>query len=362
MCRPLSFTLLYLASALVSLVVFPPLMLFIYVPFWLMRQTVVSLAKVLRPDLIKIVGARDAVLANDDYAGSPKSTIVISHEVNGKFDIETLREIVLARIVLRLDDSHGSLKFPEFQQYFVSWGGYLFRKQEHDFRIEEHVKFWKRKDDSGSAPLGPFPQDADLYEIRAQLLTEPYGREKSPWEIILVQNAGADTTTTSKCFVLAKFHHGSVDGYSLLNIFFSSLVKPGEGEAVKPKFVQRSTLERTLFLSKSFVLAPYALGSQVPKFEVENPFNPTAVKLSGKRHPAWDNLPLRTIKEISRQSGTSFAGVLMAGMGGGIKSYLESNKKPVPKSIDVALPLPWPGHPNKSRNHLYVFKLIPPPP
>jgi hypothetical protein len=286
-------------------------------------------------------------MASDEFGLCPKSTIVLPFIVEGDLTLEFLQQKVLEEMVhARNPEPNGKSKYPELQEYFVPWLGYMFRKAEANFDVNEHVTLWKGDQDCAS--------HMDLYNIRRNLLQAPYLSGRSPWEIILVRNYKPDNLAQKRSVLIGKFHHGVVDGYSLVELFLTSIKEKTEGakEGIKPKFIRRSALQSICFFLKAVVLSPYTLLEQAPNFQPENIFDPTRVKSSGKRHPVSADIPVSSVKSIYQKTQTCFTSVLLAGLAGGIRSYLIRNKKGVPISVDVSIPLPWPKHPSKIRNYL----------
>ena len=87
---------------------------------------------------------------------------------------------------------------------------------------------------------------------------------------------------------------------------------------------------------------------QTPRIDKHNIFLPshkdTVLKLNGKRRPVDAIMPLNVVKAAAKGSNSSFTAVLLEGVTGGIRNYLLSRNKEVPDTIDVIMPVPWPGH------------------
>lgn len=155
-----------------------------------------------------------------------------------------------------------------------------------------------------------------------------------------------------------------VDGYSIVKLFLSTLTNmpddirsgtllPVHHALSKPL----STLQNLVVFSKLFSTFINTALDQNPGIDPANIFHPnhpqTKSHLTGARHPVSTKIPLKVVKTAARQSGTSYTAIIMAGLTGGVRNYLISKGKDIPKSIDVTFPLPWPGHDdNKVQNHL----------
>jgi len=165
--------------------VISPVLILIYSPFYLYRLLIILLAKVLKPDLEQIVPARDALFANDHFQTKPDCTIlgVLRFDGDLKADdvIKCLSVLFENNVSDKASGSDKGTRYSGLKQYFVPWGGFMFRKWEQGFSITDHVTEW-RKEDSSSVT------EADLYELRRKMLKDPYREGTCPWEMKVIRN------------------------------------------------------------------------------------------------------------------------------------------------------------------------------
>lgn len=171
-------TVLLLVTFLFTLCMIPFSFLFI-LPCLAYRELLSCYAKWWRPSLGKLLCARSSLAAIDDIYTAPKCTLLGVAVVKGDIDVSILKKDVMRRIV-QATDTNGQLMYPELQQYYSYWGGYLFWKWVKDFKIENHVSVFEKSEREAMSEM-------DLIKLRTELINKPYKRGTSPWEFVVVR-------------------------------------------------------------------------------------------------------------------------------------------------------------------------------
>jgi len=341
-----------------------PLVIFLFVPCFIYRKLVSLLAIVLKPRLGKMLCARSALAAIDELYTQPKCTLLGVAVVEGDVDVERLRSDFQRRVI-SAKNSKGEIMYPEFQQYFSRWGGFLFWKWEKDFKIEDHVKVYEP---SVSTEMG----EMDVVNLRVQLIAKPYEKGISPWEFIVVKNykpfnplmidydnnrKNIDSPKTPKSVLILRIHHGVTDGYSLLKLFLNTM----QSEELtlekipQPKFQSRNVLRNILYCTWATLCVPYYVTKQLLTTRDDNYFHPSGVELKRKCFAAGTTMSVAVVREVREKFNVTFSAVLMNAVAGGIRRYLMTNGIEIPEKMHVTTPLPWPGHPVKLRNFWLVI-------
>ena len=96
------------------------------------------------PDIIGILGARDAIFLTDRFnffkKNKPDIFITGSVVLEGKVSLNSLRTWLQKNLV-ELRDADGSLKYPQLQQSQLKKFGYWWWKWDKEFNINNHVRY-----------------------------------------------------------------------------------------------------------------------------------------------------------------------------------------------------------------------------
>ncbi|ODM92649.1 hypothetical protein Ocin01_14035 [Orchesella cincta] len=326
--------LVILASILFTIVILP-VFLFLMVPCYIYRFIVAQLAKVLNPGLGKLLCTRSALCAVDDLYTYPKCTLLGVAIVGGEVDAEQMRE-AMVRKVIEAKGKHGNHIYPEFQQFFHQWMGFLFWKWEKDFRIEEHITYYEPS-------LNHQVNDKELVQLRhdlADLIPENDDGTGGPYP-------------GPKSVVIVRLHHGMADGYSMLELFLNSIDNDNvkREDLAKPRFKKRTFLQSLMYWAAVWLSVPYYVTQELFTTYDNNALHPKGVKLTRQAYSAGDSVPVATIKKIRSKYNVTFSAVVMSALAGGIRKFMLVNDMKIPDKMHVVTPLPWPGHPSTLRNY-----------
>lgn len=348
--------LVILASILFMIIVIP-VFIVLMVPCYIYRYIVAQLAKVINPTLGKLLCTRSALCAVDDLYSYPKCTLLGVAIVGGDVDAVSMRKQMTDKVI-NAKDKHGKHIYPEFQQYFSQWLGFLFWKWEKNFNIDEHITYYEPS-------LNKEVGDKELTELRQHLVKKPYVKGMSPWEIVLVKNytpsyiipENDDGTggphQGPKSVVIIRLHHGVADGYSMLELFLNSIDNDNvkREDLAKPRFAKRSFLQGLFYWAAVWLSVPYYVTQELLTTYDDNPFHPKGVKLTRTTYTAGDAVPVSVIKNIRSKHNVTFSAVVMSALAGGIRKFMLVNDMKIPDKMHIVTPLPWPGHPSKLRNY-----------
>jgi len=381
--------LLIVTCFILYLVLVPPFVVAI-APLYIYRLGVICLAKAFkRGDLVKIVGPRDGVVGLDDVTQKCLCMLNVLCVVDGTPDVPAIREHFMKNVMDVEEESGGALGrkcYRKFKYYYESWMGYAFWKEEDNFRIERHVRLCEEtegilasQNDSEGGVIG---EDA-LMRVLGDLATKPFPPKMSPWELLIVRNyvPKAPVVHTDyvpavkdipewmkydeesikkeegKQFVIVcRSHHALCDGYSLMKLIMVNWCGGPEESVPRAPVVRRSMWNKLLIYTGIVLLSPYYHLKQFV-FDVDrNKWHISRNKLSRE----WltivsEKVPTKAIKEIGALHGVSTSSVLLAGLGGALRRYLEGTGEDIPKVMNSLAPMPWQGHPmNGLVNHWYV--------
>lgn len=152
--------------------------------------------------------------------------------------------------------------------------------------------------------------------------------------------------------LLARFHHGIVDGYSGLKLLSrldtSTSIMSLES---KPDFrtVGNYRPNKWISIFKSPWDFTYNLLTS-PTLQL-HPFLDKNKSLCGASSRAAISIPLNEVKEVKNKLEILFTSVIVSMMAGGLKKYFASRK--LEKGVAFRIPIPG-KHSDKLRNTLYV--------
>lgn len=342
--------------------VFTPILIQLH----LFRKLLSLVARLMDPDLSKIVNAYGHITSRDfeEWSTKPSHFITTVFKFKGNVTLEESRQLILQKWVLKtLDENPSQLEYPELQQYCTKRLGYLFYKWDREFDISKHVKLYSDK------LLLPNPEtdvvnETKLMRIWESLIVAPISDKKSPWEFFLVPNYEPPKGTTQSSnddhysLGFLRMHHGVCDGASQYKCLLM-LTDNGWGNTKTDiaAFQDAPKCMNFLLNLQAFFLGPTAMVNKFSKgFDYYNPLHIPVGKLTGKCHMAKTSFDVDTIKNITRvHLDVSFHSVLIAALTGGIRNFLLGNGHSIPLfPIRVGIPIPKPGHSIKLRNEYLV--------
>lgn len=344
-------------------------------PVFLYRWIVVKiLAPYFNPSIGKAVTATGQFMAAEFIPETtypkvvnppPRCAIVVSAYAPGLVDLDELTEVVTEGW---LTVKHGDteLKYPEFKQYIEKWMGFMFWKPDPDFSLLNHVHAHK-------IPEAATAEECEniLCTLTETLVWKRFTPKQSPWEIHLVQNyrntdmypeneedGGAMTV------LICRVHHSMVDGFSMMYAVIEGLMGqklPNIGlpqvALCKPslKLCLQKTLRNGLFLPCRILrdIGYYAGARYRYSRKQATPWTIPDDKKKWKHYYCRSELiPMKKIKYVKNQLGVGFTTVMLSCLAAGAAEGFKRKGATGKQKFPLFCILPFPGHPNKLRNHV----------
>jgi hypothetical protein len=150
-------------------------------------------------------------------------------------------------------------------------------------------------------------------------------------------------------------HHSFADGFSILKLILNEIMKCPTKECSMPTFPKRSFLQQLALNMFLILKAPYDTLTETLMDNDDNPWYLQKERVTNIIHSATSSrIPTNKIKEIAKHTNSSFTGVVISAISGGIRSFmLERGENVNPKSSFTCMaPFPVPGHPETLGNYL----------
>ncbi|CAG7721203.1 unnamed protein product, partial [Allacma fusca] len=328
-----------------------PTILIFGLPIYFYRGVISQLRKILRPDLDKLVNTRSSVLAREDWTKNPQWNLVIWLTHEGLLDFEKFRKDFYNDYVMQEDDN-GNLKFPEYQQHYYKWMGFLFWRWEDVFDMREHVRTYDGDHQASVVDKSRFLQ------IVKELTWKPWQARKSPWEFLQVAHYddGSGDGVEKSQFIF-RIHHGLGDGYYILKLLAEDIC--GVSTALgKPQVIPRNFFQNIFLGFLFWIRAPFQMVQMLVAAHDVNEWHLPLDKVTRPMNIALtEPIKLDWIKSIKNEYCVSFSAVIYAAVTGGIRNLMIEKGVPVPNEMHTAVAVPVPGHPPKLRNH-FIFAFI----
>lgn len=373
-----------------------PLLLVMLLPFITYRQIVICAARILKPEMGKVLSSLSIPAACEDLFENPKMTIVLGivcdrTTAKGDLGLKAIQEIVQREAVLAKDTNNVSLKYPELRQNVETWMGYNFWTSVKNFRIEHHINYF---DDSEASELTA----SELSHHMRTFSLRPFSRDRALWEMRIVPNFYFDGDTCVEMqkikylssehssldddivhkgkylLIMFRCHHCLCDGHSLLTLLNKF--------SLNGKMVLHSNPDRMGVAHHNSLLHQFLDLLKLPS-DLGAVLFSSSGPLSGKilwREPILrkkvthkilkkllptiseeedgtfsgavsSEFPFSRIQELSQQYRVSGTSIILAGVSSVIKSFMSQGGGNV---VPLHVILPLPGRRDKLRNHAYA--------
>lgn len=304
-----------------------------------------------------------------------RNTIASRHFVKGRIPEQEVRQMIMERW-LESKSPNGEYKYPEGQQYIVSWMGYMFWKNDSRFDLNNHFETHY----CTNSKLDQYTED-----LKEELLNKPYKSNRSPWEIHAVYSCNCEIidsqVSDGKCIICGqkemtvfvfRGHHCLGDGFSLLFVALEGLFDCRLIDSLtKQKSDGKNQSGLMLFNNhmKNSVLCNAAIGLRllfqicidmgfVVYFVLFRICHPTSLRISNSlKHSTTAKsvqIPLQRIKQIKSHYGVSFSSVLLSCVSAALAKHISKSKEKQDNgSMLIVFPVPLPNHPfRKLANHV----------
>jgi len=335
-------------SLLAIILIFVAPFLFILVtPIYIFRKIVFYIAPIVRPDLGKMLTTRSTIFAADDIFTKPGNNAVVSGTISQNYiSVKKIREEFRSRTLLA-GTPKGLLKYPELQATLIYWLGFAFWKPDPEFNLDDHIRLHPK------STTGAITSSKDGMEILREIVNKPWAPGKCLWDMQILWNCKSESSDELKTMVIFKFHHSMSDAFSFIKMATNGAPTNEFNTVAKPGKVKISTLHKLLTCVFFFLKVPY----DFIKFMLLNDQNEWHKKENIDSEYEMNGIfsepvSVNFIKEIRKRHGVSFTVVLRAAFTAAIRDTMIRQGVKVPNRVHCLTPFPFPGHPNKLRNHL----------
>ena len=304
----------------------------------------------------KILTSGAHIFAADDVTGNPNVNVIIMLTFKGPISVEEVRDLFHQRI-LDLKTAKGDFFYPELQQSYHRWLGFIFWKWDKNFSVTDHIRLYDYDDlDWTNNEV----DEGDLIRIRPTLMKKGWKENKSPWEFLLIPNYCDDESvanflgdSSESCSdnkvknkngtaLIFRFHHGIGDGFGFFNLLWKNLACEDAEEVKLPVSKMSAPPSKgPCYYLLSPVTAHYEYAQQLIDSNDENKWKVSEEKLLMTGTSAMTKkIPAEFIKEIKRQYRISFTGALLGLISGALRQSMMYCKIDVPDTMHALLPIP----------------------
>ncbi|CAL8116154.1 unnamed protein product [Orchesella dallaii] len=325
--------------------------LFVF-PIILLRQVAIYTAK-FRSDFGEPLSPTDVVLS-EDVTKKHTGSAMVTMTLKGIISASELRILFMKNVIeRRLPENGNQLQFPELKQYQVNHLGFLFYKNDPDFKIENYIHPDINQED-----------DADFrcYNTIIETVSyRPYPPKRSAWEMFVLPNFKDPTILSSYVnsepvtLVILRMHHSQIDGFSCLSMLITGLGQKASYVTPKPGTLQNTEVFRWYNaipkVVEGFVNLQLRYLHNIKFKQFAATRNPNAV---GKvHHRICPPVPKEAVKKIAQKYCVRLPAVLMALVAHNLAKVLGQSEI-MPESAYASYGIPMPNHPGKLTNHVKV--------
>ena len=343
-----------LVAGFFILTVFLPLLAILSVVSVIFQLFVLTNAKIFHPDLSHIFAGGELLYAIESIYTRPKVSTVVHSIFDGQIQLDYVRQQFEHRI-LHVCDPEGNLLYRKLRQSWTQLCGYRFWKWEKDFSLKNHVRLYDYTEPQLAIP-SPCTEE-DLRRVTGTLITTPYAKGQSPWEMLLIPDYQFVNTNGETCIgsvLTLKIHHCLADGFSVFKLLYQ--LYNMNFPALSAKFRQLSALQRVMRTAVMVLSFPFdVVKIMISARDDPNYWHIMDTKLSRQYVTLTsDRIPMATIKAIKNKHSVSYNTAVYAIIGGAISRFMKAAGQKVPKTMASYTPLPLPNHPGGLVNHWYA--------
>jgi hypothetical protein len=352
----LTFILKYLIG-LTIIIILLPIAIPVFTPFVIFRYLVRKSAPYVRSDLGKMVSSVGSVMACANVYKYPETKLNISLVIEGIPNKEKARSDVKAAVEA-MDPKTGIPYYPELKQNVTKWMGYPFWKNVKNFNLDEHF-LWC--DNEGTI------SHEELQKRLKEGSVVPFTENKALWRFAVYPNFLPNPEDpyyrkdAKYSVVIWEVNHCLADGFSIIKWLHRICgIKYTEfSETQKKNLFQRAMAVVCVLAKLPHDLADLLLNSSFePKIwpNVQPQFSSNQKEHSNERNHICAHstlVPFQKIREVRQKHGVKSVSITIAAFAAAVRTVLFEGWKEadIPESVNFAIALPLPGHPDKLRNH-----------
>ena len=256
---------------------------------------------------------------------SPANLMVInSVMVLDRIDLETFRRLFLERVVA----AGGRQRFPRFTRRVVRAGGRYYWEEDPDFEISRHIV--------------PGPQEVrtpdQLRDYVSQQAEIPLPEDRSRWQVQVIEGFEDDSTV-----IVSRVHHCMGDGLALVPVLFTMMDEQERMEGLPGDRVAKRKPNRFALAAKLPFAGPAVLAQKMVWKADRSPVH--GPDLGGRKRVAWTRkFDLTHVKELKNSFQATVNDVLMAGVAGAFRRYLDHSAGLGVERVRASMPVSIRAH------------------
>jgi hypothetical protein len=268
--------------------------------------------------------------------------IVVLMTLGGAESSSSIRALLIQRLLRNRKESPLQPLYPQLRQAPVQFGGYFFWKNVLSFDVDQHIRVVANPDSIGQSEFCRFLDT---------MSKAPFPPDRSPWEVLIAENVMLAETGEVPCTVIVlKFHHCLADGQAIFSAFIGSCAdewvdnrfathRPSLWESVCQFFlVPKSILRDTI---RSFLIP--ASDTRNQRWTVVEA-QTTTIQEPADLYFSDSDISFSVIKRIAEAQNTRCSAVVVAGISGGIRRYLQKSGQEPPESFTGQTTFPGSGN------------------
>ena len=321
------------------------------------KLLVCLLAKLFRPDLDSMVTGAVNVCFTLGTPERPIANICVLMVMEGATDFQKGLDLFQTRILNYQEK--GVFVYKRLKQSVSAFMGYPFLRTDENFDLKNHFRTYDYTDGGLAFPNPARVTQQELEERLPALLLQPWKRDQSNWEFLLINNYCKNEQDMEKHTVIAfRMNHTIGDGYSTKRLLFR-LFDPQEPSS---KFKHNSSKEKDkkALMDKLKMCAafPFKLFYDTAELAIRDLLGPKSGWASvGERQLAvsalGSGIPVDDIKAIKNELGASYTSVLLAAVCAALGKFVPGgSRNSSSRKIGCIVPMPKPNHPATMTNHL----------
>lgn len=348
----------YFVFSVATAVLLYPILLLIIVPVLIYRHVISVFARNEDPKLGPILTGMDALLAGYDPYEKPLVVLGPYIPFNEKLDRNHIIKVIQEKVI-------NPRIYPNLTQKVVRKYGYNFWRDEDNFKVEDHVRYFDQEDPEKPITLGEFRVWA-----MENLSKMTFDQNKSPWEWILIPNLIDTNNPSVKSLAMMRINHCLMDGYS--EILFSQKISTNPGNWTIPgqdfnssskhsKSLKQKLVD-TLYFFVLVLTGPYHAIVELFFTNDNNEILETALQKSRESNEtAWRikeeeprQVPKERLKALKQFHGVSMTALITTLVAMATGKYLQKRFGHCPKKMYMLSSFPLPDHPDAMCNHWLV--------
>ena len=280
------------------------------------------------------------------------SVLVGYTQLEGDISLEELRRKFLSNVIMSRNAESGTLNYPRYRQYVDTTLGFNLWKWDRNFDIDNHI--YELEGTQGKSVT----TEDEIIKLMGPLANKAFKPKQPLWEYLYVRNyvPKYDTQSKPRTLVIYRIHHGLCDGYSLVKCFvqhtcgdsLDKIMKPATSSSRK----RPSLYEQAVTIGAHVAAMPYSFMRQYLTVDF-NVWFPGRSKLTRECILGMTKrMPIRLVKQVSKENGVSFSTVLFSIVGGGMRRFFkrkyfgQEQEFPIPESFQCFTAFPRPNHPD----------------